>query len=146
MPWGWGKKPAAVPAVTEASPSPSLPGESPPPTDTAPLFDSALAGEVRFRVDTVLTIVGQGCVVSGEVEAGVLRVPGTLRLLTAEPRPDAPATVQVVLAYAHHKPITEIPSGTSAGLTLRGVTGERPNPLSRQRHWPGKKGDHLVLP
>jgi hypothetical protein len=87
-----------------------------------------------------------GTVAPGEVEKGVLRVPANLRVLAAEPRPEAPATVRVVQAYAHRKPVTEVAPGTPALLTLEGLAGEHVLPGSRRRRWPVKEGDRLVFP
>jgi translation elongation factor EF-1alpha len=105
-----------------------------------------LPTSVRFRIDDVHSIVGEACVAVRELEEGTLQVPTRLKLLPGEPRPEAPAVVTVVRAEAHHKHVERLQPGVTAGLTLRGVDGERLMPGCFARRCPVKKGDRLVSP
>jgi hypothetical protein len=141
VPWSWGKKDPGEKASAE------------PKSDLSPPI-SALGGElplqsaVRFRVDDIFTILGEGCVAGGEVEEGTLRLPATMRLVTPEPRTNAPTIVEVLHGFSRRKPIAILPPGTKAGLTLRGIQGEKSVNLPGHLvdRWPVKKGDQLVLP
>jgi GTPase len=150
MPWWWGKKEAPQP--TESSGSGELPmnSEKPLPPSPGPAASPAVDGPVRFRVDNVYTIMGEGCVVGGEVVEGVLRPPLTMKLVTPISRPDTPESVKVVKVVAHRKQVNEISAGTTAGMTLRGLEGVKAHPIlqagSIHRNWPVEAGDFLVYP
>ncbi|HEV8049674.1 MAG TPA: hypothetical protein VGP88_03670 [Thermoplasmata archaeon] len=112
---------------------------------------------MRFRVDDVFSITGLGCVVVGEVEEGTLRPPCPMQLVPVAPRGDAPGSVMVAGAMAHHKEVAEVGSGTKAGLTLRGIAGDPlwPVPSAARfplqvsvpvSRWPVRKGDRLISP
>lgn len=146
MPWGWGKKEA--PPTDPAVKSGGSPGDSEPPLPSSVREPTGAApsGSVTFRIDKVTTILGMGCVVMGEVIEGILRAPLTMRVVTGAPRPDVPASVQVVMLMAHHSTVTELAPGTPAGLTLRGVSGPPVLPGGIRRKWPLEVGDRLVAP
>ena len=104
------------------------------------------SGSVTLRIDKILTIYGEGCVVVGKVIEGILRPSLTLRVVTNAPRPDVPDSVQVVMATADHKAVAELAPGTPAGLPLRDVRGLRVLPGSVMRKWFVEVGDMLVAP
>ena len=144
MPWGWGKKGAPPPEPAGGSGASRGDAEPPLPSSVLEPTGPPPSGPVRFRIDKVYTIVGLGCVVAGEVVEGILRPPLTMKVVTVSPRPDTPASVQVVMATVHRQTVPEVAPGTGAGLTLRGLWGPGLGLSSVLRKWPVEAGDVLV--
>ena len=101
---------------------------------------------VRFRVERVGSVLGEGLVASGVVEAGEVRPPTSLRVLPGPSSTTTPRLVEVVKVVFDRKSQPSAGPGVTAGLTLRGVPGS-PKVLSRiGRNWDLQEGDRLVSP
>jgi len=99
---------------------------------------------VRFRVENVYSIMGEGCMVAGIVESGTVRPPVQLRI---EPGPSSPSearVIDVVKVVVRRRPTVEVGVGEKAGFTLRGLPGGLILPGSIRRDWEIRAGDYLV--
>jgi translation elongation factor EF-1alpha len=138
MPWGWGKREkessGLAPTQSEADPEPA----------ESPRLAAPLPSEVRFKVEGVYSIMGEGCVVGGLLEIGVIRPPSKLRVAPGPSSPSPVRIVEVISAVSKRQPQSEIGPGTRAGLTLRGMPGASTLPGSIARRWEIQKGDCLV--
>jgi translation elongation factor EF-1alpha len=132
VPWFRRRDPNAVPAeyqpkLADASAITAAAAVLPAPPGTA------------IWVEEVGEITGVGVTIHGRVEAGVVRPPGSYRLVPGERSPTGPMTVQVVSVEVRHRVQTEARLGERAMFTLHGVpVGVHPRHLIR-------KGDVLIL-
>jgi len=146
MPLAWRKKEQPSESQAQDPPSPVAGSDSPLPSSSEPTKERPLTGAVRFRVESVFTIMGEGCVASGILEKGQIRPPMRLRV---EPGPSSstrPTNVEIIKAVVNRKPRDVVDAGQRAGLTVRGIQGAPILPGSIKRDWDLCQGDFLLLP
>lgn len=137
MPWSWGKK---------SDPAPSPPVAA---TTEAPLSaGDGGAGPMRFQIEDVYTITGIGCVVTGQLIDGVIRIPMPARLVRASPGAAGPAGSPITIkrAMAHHQELQEVRPGMDVGLNLGGLPREASPLRLRGGFYDVSKGDQLIAP
>ncbi len=105
-----------------------------------------IPSSVRARVESVYTIVGEGCVLACRIEEGTVRPPVKLRWERVGSSPGTGVIVEVVKTTAHRKVVAEVSAGTLVGLTIRGLVGTNIFGRRYGRDWPVAKDDLLVSP
>jgi hypothetical protein len=132
-----------------AEPSGARALEPSPHVDADPAGDPSarepLAPEVTFRIDRVEHVRGQGCVVYGELEEGVLSTPSQVRLMPGPGSTNRACVVEATRAVVNGRVEARIDIGGHAGVTLRGVANTRVGgPFGQQRRYWVDPGDRLT--
>jgi hypothetical protein len=133
--------------ITEPREAPAF--EPSPDVDADPEGDPTafqpLAPEVTFRIDRVEDVRGQGCVVFGELEEGVLSTPSRVRLVPGPGSTNRECVVEALRILVDGHVRTRIEIGGRAEVTLRGVASTRMGGLfGQQRRFWVDPGDRLT--